>query len=265
MDFASFFDMYFVAPVLAGDVAYNVYNTFVYAAIFAGAVVGVFKLLQKLEIKIDRTFFIANLPFIILATVFRALRDAGTLTSPVFVSPLIYIFAFVIALAALLMGVMLERKKITSYRNTMLGTGGVLLVVFGAKMGVSSLIPVAQILLVTGIFAALLYFVNRQWPEVLTQANLLILIAAMFDAASTFVGVEYYGYVEKHIIPNFLFGLAGGPWIMLPLKLFVVFFALYAIDHIDEDNAFKNFIKFAILCITLGPGARNTLRMMMGV
>ena len=265
MNMASFFDTYFVAPLLAGDAPYNTYNTIVYAVVFALAVGWVYKLLQKLDVKIDRDFFIATLPYILLATVLRVLRDAGKLTSPAFVSPLIYLLLFLVTFGALLLGLFVEKKKLTSYRNFMLGVGIVLLLVSGSMLEVAAMTPVMQIFFVTVIVSVFAYLVYVFRPDLLSGMNFFILTAAVFDAASTFVGVEFYGYVEKHVVPNFFFGIAGGPWIMLPLKLAVVFLALYAIDHIEEDTFFKNFVKFAILCVTLGPGARNTLRMMMGV
>jgi len=101
-------------------------------------------------------------------------------------------------------------------------------------------------------------------PTILTPTNLFILSMAMFDAASTFVGMEIYGYSEKHVLPTFLITIFG-PWVMFPLKFLVVLLALYVIDHVEEDSFFKNFIKFAILTVTLGPATRNTLRLMMGV
>jgi uncharacterized membrane protein len=87
----------------------------------------------------------------------------------------------------------------------------------------------------------------------------------MFDAASTVVGMTAYGYSEKHILPTFVINLFGTPWVMLPLKFIVIVFALYFIDKLEEDTQFNNIIKFAILVVTLGPGSRNTLRMLMGV
>jgi len=89
--------------------------------------------------------------------------------------------------------------------------------------------------------------------------------AAMIDAASTVIAVSYYDYGEKHVLPNFLFGLFGTAWVMLPLKFFVVLGALYIIDRYEQDELFRNFIKFAIVTVTLGPGIRNTLRLAMGV
>jgi len=78
------------------------------------------------------------------------------------------------------------------------------------------------------------------------------------------VGVEFYSAVEKHVLPNFLIAHLGGAWIMFPLKFFVILLALWAIDNSETDTFFTNFLKFAILTITLGPGARNTLRLAMG-
>ena len=52
---------------------------------------------------------------------------------------------------------------------------------------------------------------------------------------------------------------------MIPLKLVVVLLAVYLIDRLEEDTQFRNVVKLVILAVTLGPGTRNTLRILMGV
>ncbi len=260
----AFISQYFLNPLYAGDAAYNIYNTIVYALLLVGGVFGVYKILKKFEIKIDFNFFISLTPFILLASVLRVLRDAGVYKSPVFVSPLIYLLIFGIAFIVLLAGILIERTYRYNYDLPVFLTGLVLLIYFGRHLTVSQIAPVVQILAITITIAIMLLAVKKMYPDILSGINIFVLSAAMFDAASTFIGVSYYGYLEKHVIPDFLFGVFG-PWIMFPLKFGVVLLALYVIDTTETDNNFKNFLKFAVLTVTLGPGARNTLRMMMAV
>ena len=109
-----------------------------------------------------------------------------------------------------------------------------------------------------------IYALGRFIPSILPKLNQWILGGAMFDASSTVIGVALYGYGEKHVLPSYLFSIFG-PWVMIPLKFFVILIALWAIDKYEEDEFFRNFVKFAILTVTLGPGTRNTLRLAMGV
>ena len=125
-------------------------------------------------------------------------------------------------------------------------------------------VPFTQILVLTAIFIIVIYALGKIFPQILTKLNQFILGGAMFDAASTVVGVALYGYGEKHVLPSYLFSIFG-PWVMIPLKFFVILLALWAIDKYEEDEFFRNFVKFAILTVTLGPGMRNTLRLAMGV
>ena len=54
---------------------FNVIDTLVYGAILIVGVIGVYRLLKKIDIKIDRKFFLALLPFIFFASLTRAFRD----------------------------------------------------------------------------------------------------------------------------------------------------------------------------------------------
>ena len=265
MSSESFFNTYFLNPLYAGDAVYNIYNTAVYAVILIIAVFAIYKILKKLEIPIDLNFFVAATPYILLAGVFRVLRDSGILTSPIFVAPLIYITVFALAFSVLLVTITIEKRYRYHYDLPMFAIGLALLLYFGRYLSFPKLIIAGQVLGLTALTVLIIYALNKVKNfSIFTPMNIFILSAAMFDAASTFVGVSLYGYGEKHVLPNFLFGIFG-PWIMFPLKFAVVLLALWAIDSAETDSYFKNFLKFAILCVTLGPGTRNTLRMIMGV
>jgi uncharacterized membrane protein len=263
MDFGAFFQEYFVTPLYVESAGYNIYNTAVYGIILALAVFGLYKVLQRMKVPIDWRFFAATIPFMVLAPVLRVLRDANVLTSPAFVSPLIYILVFAVTFTALLGSLALEKLAKVPY-YILMSTAGVFLVLFySINLSFSNLVAGAQILSLTAVFAGIFILMQKYKPEMFTSMNIVVLTAAMFDACSTFIGVTYYGYVEKHVLPHFLIDLVGGAWVMIPLKLAVILLALWVIDSTEEDSFFKNFLKFAILAVTLGPGARNTLRIVM--
>ncbi|HIJ98012.1 TPA: DUF63 family protein [archaeon] len=260
-----FLSTYFIEPLLTGDANYNIYNTIVYGILFAVAVFGIFKVLRKLEIPIDRNFFIATFPFVILGGLTRALRDAGILKNVFFVAPLIYITLFALAFGSLLGTFYLGKKIKKDYWKLMAGVGFVILAIFVSFYEMINPLGFMQILALGLGCASVIYALGKFYPNLFTDLNKWTMSAAMIDAASTVIAVSYYDYGEKHVLPNFLFGLFGIAWVMLPLKFFVVLAALYVIDRYEQDELFRNFIKFAIVTVTLGPGIRNTLRLAMGV
>lgn len=79
----------FITPLCS---YYTPIGTITYGLILVLAVVGTYKLLKKLKIKIDKKFFIGLLPFIIYGGWTRALRDheLGIYQSNLFCSPPIY-------------------------------------------------------------------------------------------------------------------------------------------------------------------------------
>src|SRR3989304_3072706 len=88
---------------------YTLPGTITYGLILVIAVYGTYILLRKLNMKIDRKFFLSLLPFIIYGGWTRALRDhlLGIYQSKLFCSPPIYFVIFTITLGSLLFGILL--------------------------------------------------------------------------------------------------------------------------------------------------------------
>jgi uncharacterized membrane protein len=89
-------------------------------------------------------------------------------------------------------------------------------------------------------------------------------MAHLFDASSTYIAVDFYGYNEQHVLPNALTGLVGSAIVMFPLKIAVILGALYIIDTYIEDRTVANMLKLAIFILGLAPGLRNFLSLIMG-
>ena len=106
MSLEQFFQDNFVIPL---GQYYTPVNTIIYGVFFALAVFGIYKLLRKWNIDIDKKFAVGIVPFVVLGSVLRVLRDAGTLDYFIFASPLIYMLIFLIALIALLISVGVEK------------------------------------------------------------------------------------------------------------------------------------------------------------
>jgi uncharacterized membrane protein len=100
--------------------------------------------------------------------------------------------------------------------------------------------------------------------------NLLIIFGQMFDAVATFVGVDFYGYAEKHPIPRFFFDTFGTSAVFLPIKLILACLIIYLIDisfkaELKDHPNLKGLIKVVIIVLGLAPGTRDMLRTVMGV
>jgi uncharacterized membrane protein len=88
----------------------------------------------------------------------------------------------------------------------------------------------------------------------------------MLDASSTYVGVDWFDYTEKHVLPTFLIDLAGTALVMYPLKLLILIPVLVLIDDaLRDDPSLKNLTKLALLTLGLAPALRNTIRLTLGI
>ncbi|MFH1450953.1 MAG: DUF63 family protein [archaeon] len=268
MSIIQFFTTYFAEPLCSPIGGYNIYNTLAYGLLTALVAFGLFRLLKFFKVKIDYSFFWGAAPFVILGSFWHVYEDSVVQCIPWFEAPIIYLLFAAVGIAAMLLGIIVERKsKIKlQYWQVML-----LVAAVGSAVSALSFYKIAEpgalfyILGITGAFAFAFSLLGKKWDKVFTPINKCVLTTAMFDAASTAVGMSMYGYGEKHILPTFFINLFGSAWIMLPLKFIVVFSALLLIDKLEEDTQFKNIIKFAVLVVTLGPGSRNLLRIVMGV
>lgn len=255
---------YFFNPILYGT-GYNILNTFSYAMIFIAASFGIFKLLCRLKIEIDKRFFIGLLPFIIFGSVLRVLEDAGIVVSYFFVSPLIYVTVFAIALPCLLISFFIGKRTKTPYHLILFSVGLFIILCAVKFLSFASLIPLAIVLLLLSFFASTLFLIKKFFnPCLLTNINSSLLMTHLFDASTTFTAMSFFGYWEQHVLARFMMGFIG-PVAMFVIKLAVLLPILWILDKEIENKQTNKFIKFVIFILGFAPGSRNLLRMMMGV
>jgi uncharacterized membrane protein len=132
---------------------------------------------------------------------------------------------------------------------------------------------------ITGVIYLLAYGSTKRWKNAsfyLYPINLLVIFAQLMDATATSIGMDWFGYTEKHWIPSALIGLADkiglaypATLVMLPIKLGLVVLLVYFIDLLSkESETYANFgklLKLVIFMLGLGPGIRDTLRIAMGI
>ena len=256
-----FLDKYFLEPM---GHYYTLPNTIVYSILFVLAVYLVYKyVLKNLKFKIDNKFMVSLVPFILLGGIMRALEDGGFYQGFFFVSPGIYITIFFIALGSLLFSVLLEKYTKKNYCKIMLAIGSVLCLfnlyqVF--SFGIKNWSGIIMIAGLVGMWSLIFTAIHLKLPKYLSRVNLPILVSHLFDGSATFVSLSYFSYVEQHILPNFLISFTG-PWIMFPLKIFIVWPVLYLIDKYVEEDDFKTWLKIAVLILGLALGTRDTLKL----
>lgn len=273
---------YYISGIVS-DASYNPVDTLTYAILLGISLFGVLRLLDKLKVEIDTKFIAAVTPYILAGSSLRVLEDSNVFTPPVrylFVTPIIYFFMFAITVSLLASAVTLERRgKIKDYHAFFCYAGiawtliniAMLLIVGEAK----NPFPAAAILILGALATYAVYFISRSLDFTLltNKLNISLLFAHLLDASSTYVGMDWLGYYEKHVAPTFFINLAGNytehpSMVMYPLKLLVFIPVLYMLDCKFDNEKEKKMIslmKLAILVLGLSPATRNTLRILMGV
>lgn len=283
----AFIQEYYIDPIIH-DSGYNIFNTLTWAVILGIAVYFLIYSLQKMNIKIDAKSMAATLPFVIAGASLRVVADTGTISPPysyILITPNIYFFVFLVTALCLIATLLLQKFKVVKTFHLPYAALGCLfiLVVYWTLFSVGTVaswwVPFA--VATVGIGAAVVvWVVAKKAGSTLfsDKMNLTILAAHLMDATSTVIGIEVFGYVEKHVVPAFLIELTGTALVMYPLKLVIFFLVVWLLDKVlekaiegenDKDKEqmgqIKNAIKFVIIILGLAPGIRNSIRLFFGI
>lgn len=263
MDLWVFIKEYFIDSIVYKE-GYNVVNTLTWAIILVIAVFLFYRFLEK-RFEIDSRFILANLPYIILGSSARVVEDAGFIQPPIsyiFMSPFIFFLIFFLAFPTLLIS-----KKFAGDRYyvpySIVGLSFALATLFLLffNLDVSNPLVLPYGIMGAFIVAISFYFLPLETKNLLSAS---VMFAHMLDAFETFLGVNYHGYVEIHVLPGFLIEKFGA--VALPIVKFgVIGSILYIIDSSKEKQTLKNFIKFVLLVLGLAPALRDGLRITFGV
>ncbi len=261
-----FFEDYFIRPVLE-HTGYNPINTISYVAILIVSLFIVYKILAKLEIKLDKNLWINLLPFVFLGSALRALQDInffGFLGAyhALFVTPMIYIIIFLLAFAGILISKYVWENFIR-YFGISLAVFFIALVIINAKNIIALLLMLSvtaiSYLVIYGILKYAKINVFQQWNSFNSQ----IISAHLLDASTAFVAVSIIGgYRESSVVTSFLFSQMPN-WVFIPIKAAIILTALHFVDK-ENKNETKWILKFAILMLGLGPGLHNLFSVFMG-
>ncbi len=273
---------YYISGIV-NDTSYNPVDTLTYAIVLGISIFGVMRLLEKLNVNIDARFIAAVTPYVLAGSSLRVLEDANMFTPPLrylFITPIIYFLIFAVTVSTLSVAVILERKgKVKDY-HAIFGFAGIVwtlvnLIALISIGDVKNPVPAAAILTLGVISTCAVYAVARilDFRLLMNKLNISILFTHMLDASSTFIGMDWLGYYEKHVVPTYFIDLAGNftghpALVMYPLKLLVFIPVLYMLDNkfdIHKEGKLIAIMKLAILVLGLSPATRNTLRILMGV
>lgn len=275
-----FINTYYLEPI-KGDEGYNPINTFTWAIILGICIFGVFKLLEKLEVKITPRFIASVVPFVLAGSTLRVFEDspAGIVHAPwsyLLITPNIYFLVFAITIICLWISIRLQRAGLVKdYHVCFAGLGLLwflinLTVLLYFQSIVAPHVPIFVIGAGTGL-TYIFYLVARHFKSSIftDPLNLSILLVHFMDASSTFIGVDTMGYYEKHVLPSYLIERTGTALVMYPLKLIIFLGVIYVLDtQFENDERSQNLkmlIKLVIIVLGLSPATRNTIRMMLGI
>ncbi len=277
---SQFVNIYYLDPIRT-DSGYNPVNTFTWAVVLGICIFGVFRLLEKLELKITNRFIASVLPFVLAGSSLRVLADshAGIVHPPLsylLITPNIYFVVFAVTVSCLWLSIRLQKAGLLNdFHQVFAGFGlGWFFVNIIILLHFEHLVaPYISLFVVgTGIGLTVAFYIVARClkSSIFTDPlNISILLAQLMDASSTYVGVDKLGYYEKHVVPTYLIQFTGTALVMYPLKFIIFIGVLYLLETQFEDDEqsskMKMLIKMTLLILGLSPAARNTIRMMLGI
>lgn len=268
--FGDFIKRYYIDPIIH-DTSYNPVDTVTWAVVLCLAVLGLVKLFQRLNIRMDERLVVCTLPYVLAGSSLRVIEDADLVQPPasyLLITPLIFFLVFFVTAACLL----LTRKLLGE--NFYRGYAALGVLWTALNLALLSTVGFRNAWVIAAVFAfgsvltgaILLLRLRLPWLGFLDDRfNLAIIYAHMLDASSTYVGMDWFGYYEKHVVPTFLIDLAGTAAVMYPLKLLILLPLLKVIDSSIEDPSLRNLTKLTLITLGLAPAVRNTLRLALGV
>jgi uncharacterized membrane protein len=286
---SDFLYKYYIDPVKYGE-PYNIVETLTYAIIL---VIGVYLLyrwmsksawLSDIGLKIDASFVLATLPYVVLGGVLRVIQDTGMVTGDVqylIVTPPIYFVLFFFTIGMLFLALYLKKQGLIANFLPFYAFAGGLSVFVVALVLVSrgithtrvdlvilSVIPLMAATATVLVWACMRYVLS--WKYVSDPLFLVLIFGHMLDASATSYGIDFHPavhYIEQHVVGSNLINLTGTAFVMFPLKLVVLFPAIYIMQlyRREANPAFWHLVLLAMIVVGLAPGIRDMTRMVLYV
>lgn len=245
----------FWLPLATEANSYNIYNTSMYATIFALLLIYVFlPVLRKMDVNPDKDFFLSAAPWITLTGALSAVNELG-LRNILLEAPFLFTGVVITATATLYMATKFEKYSNIDRYKLFLGTG-LLLNIF--LLGLFTVKNTQAILLTAGIistwFVLGLGFLKVFRPSLLSYSFTLPVAAHYLDATSTAVALKF-GAREQHIIAQHFLDIFGIYGVFVLKTLIIVPITFFIIKEYDYSD--KKFYLFLIAALGLGIAVRN--------
>lgn len=286
---SDFIYKYYIDPIRMGQ-SYNIVDTLTYAIILVFGVYLLYRWMSKsswlsdIGFKIDSKFVLATLPYIILGGVLRVVQDTGMVKGDfqfLLVTPLIYFVLFFYTIAMLFLSLYIALKGLTKNFLTFYAFAGIMsagivslvLIAWGfdhahLDLFVFAIIPLMAITATLLVWACMRYLL--QWKYVNDPLYLTLLFGQLLDASATSYGIDLHPsiqYIEQHVVGSGLIELTHTAFVMFPLKLVVLFPAIYVMElyRKEANPAFWHLVLLAMIVVGFAPGVRDMTRMVLYV
>jgi uncharacterized membrane protein len=286
---SEFIYKYYIDPVKYGE-PYNVVETLTYALFLVLAVYLLYrwmsqsKWLSNIGFKIDASFILATLPYVVLGGVLRVIQDAGMITGDLqflIVTPPIYFVLFFFTIGMIFLALYLQVQGLIKNFLTFYALAGcmavLVVVLILAAWGINHthidlyilwIIPLMAITATVLVWAFMRYVLR--WHYVTDPLYLTLIFGQLLDASATSYGIDMHPtvqYIEQHVVGSGLINLTGTAFIMFPLKLVVLFPAIYIMQlyRKEANPAFWHLVLLAMIVVGLAPGIRDMTRMVLYV
>jgi len=286
---SDFIYKYYIDPIRLGQ-SYNIVDTLTYAVIL---VIGVYLLYRWMSqstylsdsgFKIDANFILATLPYVVLGGVLRVVQDTGMIKSDfqfLLVTPLIYFVLFFFTIAMLFLSRSITLQGLTKNVLTFYMFAGIVstivvslvLLAWGINhahvdLFILAIIPLMAITATLLVWAFMRYLLC--WNYVNDPLYLALLFGQLLDASATSYGIDLHPsvqYIEQHVVGSGLIELTHTAFVMFPLKLVVLFPAIYIMElyRKEANPAFWHLVLLAMIVVGLAPGIRDMTRMVLYV
>lgn len=267
---ASFIHKYYIDPIIY-DTGYNPVDTVTWAIILGLAILGLIKLLRRWDVLMDERLLLSTLPYILAGSSLRVIEDADLVAAPwryFLITPLIFFLVFLITAVCLI----ITRKIWGEKFHARYAAIGFLWTFFNlavlSTLGFKNIWVIVAVFLLGSALTGGILLCRRRLSALKfldDRFNQMIIYAHMLDASSTYFGVDWFHYYEKHVVPTFLINLTGSAAIMFPLKLAILLPVLSMIDKSLQDPSLRNLTKLTLITLGLAPAIRNTLRLALGI
>jgi uncharacterized membrane protein len=286
---SDFIYKYYIDPIRLGQ-PYNIVDTLTYALILVTGVYLLYRWLSSstwladIGFKIDTEFILATLPYIVLGGVVRVIEDTGMITGDfkyLLITPLIYFVLFFYTIGILFLSRYLTLQGLTKKFLTFYFWAGVMSVFVTSLILVAwstthhgvDLYVLTVILLMavtaTGLVWSFMRYVCK-WEYIRDPLYITLLFGQLLDASATSFGIDLHPalqYMEEHVVGSGLIHLTGTAFVMYPLKLLVLFPAIYVMQlyRKEANPAFWHLVLLAMIVVGFAPGIRDMVRMVLYV